>query len=58
MKTICSKCCEAGEYNKNGNKMDNSELKELAHDAARELHGECEQPESCLCQHRVGVYVE
>lgn len=38
--------------------MDNSELKELAHDAARELHDECEQPESCLCQHRVGVYVE
>lgn len=61
MSTICKNCCEAGEYNKHGNKhVDKGEadMAELAYSAAQELHAECVGSKSCLCQHRTGKMVQ
>jgi len=53
---ICAPCREAGQLNADANRVYDTESAEYLRNRALEKHGECEYPQSCICQHHVGDF--
>ena len=51
---ICPPCREAGHINADANRVYDEASAEYLYTRATVLHGYCEQPETCSCQHKLG----
>lgn len=54
---ICTPCMMAGDMNQMMNKIDDEKIKQSYKNQSQVRHDMCYKKD-CMCQHRVGVYVE